>query len=291
MAGRGFYKIDRKIDDWEYLNVPIAYALWNHLIRLANWKDGAEASIGEIAISIRELSAVTGISRNTLTKWLTVFVEVGQISIESAGNKTRIRLLNYGKYNGKGGSNLNQSEKKVAQKMTTSGSNMSHSVEKVAQKRTTGGSNLNHFGESPSLYNGRTEEYIDIKNINNTSSESDAPEIIDNTDAWFREFWKVYPKHKAKTAAEKSFRRKCNTAEDFDTIMTGLRSVIENEWKNRDPQYIPYPTTWLNQERWNDEITPRQKSLDERLMEEHLKNEQGRNNEDPADNPFGVPWD
>ena len=101
----------------------------------------------------------------------------------------------------------------------------------------------------------------------------------------------MYPKHKAKTAAEKSFRRKCNTAEDFDTIMTGLRSVIENEWKNRDPQYIPYPTTWLNQERWNDEVTPRQKSLDERLMEEHLKNEQGRNNEDPADNPFGVPWD
>ena len=73
--------------------------------------------------------------------------------------------------------------------------------------------------------------------------------------------------------------------------MTGLRSVIENEWKNRDPQYIPYPTTWLNQERWFDEITPRQKSLDERLMEEHLKNEQGRNNEDPGDNPFGVPWD
>lgn len=168
---------------------------------------------------------------------------------------------------------------------------MSQSAEKVAQKRATGGSNLNHSEDTPSLLNRRTEEYIDIKNINNTSSESDAPEIIDNTDAWFREFWKLYPKHKAKTAAEKSFKRKCRTAEDFDTIMTGLRTVIENEWKNRDPQYIPYPTTWLNQERWNDEITPRQKSLDERLMEEHLKNEQGRNNEDPADNPFGVPWD
>ena len=72
--------------------------------------------------------------------------------------------------------------------------------------------------------------------------------------------------------------------------MTGLRSVIENEWKNRDPQYIPYPTTWLNQERWNDEVTPRKKTLDDIIVEEHLKNEQGRNSEDTEDNIFGPWW-
>ena len=289
MSRKGFIKIDRKIDGWIYRYDSKRLGFWLHLLLSAEWK-GEES--GTVVTSLNDLVKQTKYEKKTVLKYLAELENLGQITRESGPRGTVIHILKYDQYQkGSAGREFHHSEKELVGNSTTAGREFHHSEKELVGNSTTAGREFHHFEDSTSLLNRRTEEYIDIKNINNASSESDAPEIIDNTDAWFREFWKVYPKHKAKTAAEKSFRRKCNTAEDFDTIMTGLRSVIENEWKNRDPQYIPYPTTWLNQERWNDEVTPRQKSLDERLMEEHLKNEQGRNNEDPADNPFGVPWD
>ena len=270
MSRKGFIKIDRKIDGWIYRYDSKRLGFWLHLLLSAEWK-GEES--GTVVTSLNDLVKQTKYEKKTVLKYLAELENLGQITRESGPRGTVIHILKYDQYQ-KG----------------SAGREFHHSEKELVGNSTTAGREFHHFEDSTSLLNERTEEYIDIKNINNTSSESDAPEIIDNTDAWFREFWKLYPKHKAKTAAEKSFRRKCNTAEDFDTIMTGLRSVIENEWKNRDPQYIPYPTTWLNQERWNDEVTPRKKTLDDIIVEEHLKNEQGRNSEDTEDNIFGPWW-
>ena len=37
--------------------------------------------------------------------------------------------------------------------------------------------------------------------------------------------------------------------------MDGLeRQVTSADWLKNNGQYIPYPTTWLNGERWNDEV-------------------------------------
>ena len=62
----------------------------------------------------------------------------------------------------------------------------------------------------------------------------------------FDEFWTQYPKKVAKGGARKAYEKalKLTTHED---IMAGLARY------NPNPQYICNPTTWLNQERWNDE--------------------------------------
>lgn len=69
----------------------------------------------------------------------------------------------------------------------------------------------------------------------------------------FEKFWKAYPRKIAKKKAESIFRRIDPLL--FDTIMAGLDKWIKtDQWKKNNGQFIPHPTTWLNQERWNDEI-------------------------------------
>ena len=41
----------------------------------------------------------------------------------------------------------------------------------------------------------------------------------------------------------------------YKSIMDGLgKQVASADWLKNNGQYIPYPTTWLNGERWNDEV-------------------------------------
>ena len=71
-------------------------------------------------------------------------------------------------------------------------------------------------------------------------------------------FWKAYPKRVGKGAAEKAWA-KC--AEHHDAILADLS---RRKWG--DPQFIPYPTTYLNQRRWEDEAAdaPRMPTQEER---------------------------
>ena len=69
----------------------------------------------------------------------------------------------------------------------------------------------------------------------------------------FDTFYKAYPKKKCKKDAKKAWAKIKMTQELFDEILTALeKTKASREW--RDIQYVPYPATWLNGERWEDEI-------------------------------------
>ena len=73
---------------------------------------------------------------------------------------------------------------------------------------------------------------------------------------YFERFWKEYPKKIAKANAKKSFIKKCNNEETFNSIMNGLAKQKKSpDWIKDNGKFIPHPTTWLNGERWNDEMT------------------------------------
>ena len=66
----------------------------------------------------------------------------------------------------------------------------------------------------------------------------------------FEDFWKLYPRKRAKGAARKAFARIQWTEDSWSQLVAAL------EWQTRewtDPQFIPHPSTYLNQERWEDE--------------------------------------
>ena len=66
-------------------------------------------------------------------------------------------------------------------------------------------------------------------------------------------FWKEHPKKVGKGYARKCFKRAlCKVT--FQKMMFSLKKQINSvEWK--DKQFIPNPSTWMNQERWDDELT------------------------------------
>ena len=71
---------------------------------------------------------------------------------------------------------------------------------------------------------------------------------------YFDEFWNEYPKKKAKAKAKQTWESKKLDKEKKD-ILKGLKKYKQSqEWKEKKGKFIPYPTTFLNQRRWEDEV-------------------------------------
>ena len=73
-------------------------------------------------------------------------------------------------------------------------------------------------------------------------------------DSSFHTFWDAYPKKAAKPQAVKAF----NKIKPDDLLIQKILSAIEKqkqspEWTKDNGRFIPYPATWLNNCRWEDE--------------------------------------
>lgn len=70
----------------------------------------------------------------------------------------------------------------------------------------------------------------------------------------FEVFWSKYPKKQKKKDARVAFLRnvsESNAKKVFDGLEMWLKS---EQWSKDHGRYIPLPTSWLNEERWNDEL-------------------------------------
>lgn len=80
-----------------------------------------------------------------------------------------------------------------------------------------------------------------------TETETDiAPSALVKTDCskTFLEFFSAYPKRKSKKDAEKAYKASRRDV-SHETIMEGLRRAIASDPRFRDPQFTPYPASWL----------------------------------------------
>lgn len=96
-----------------------------------------------------------------------------------------------------------------------------------------------------------TENTTENNNICATETCAQAPQTIDEM---FDKFWKAYPKRKDKKRAYKVFMK----IKPDNELLQQMLDCIEREkksldWLKDNGQYIPYPSSWLNGERWNDE--------------------------------------
>lgn len=87
---------------------------------------------------------------------------------------------------------------------------------------------------------------------NNTPGETN-----NNLYERFESFWAIYPKKKSKQAALTAWK-KLKPDEVFkQKIIAAVQKQKQwPEWQKDNGQYIPYPATWLNQRRWEDEGIP-----------------------------------
>lgn len=88
----------------------------------------------------------------------------------------------------------------------------------------------------------------------------------------FVEFYSAYPRKVSKQAALKAWKALKPDTDLARVILADVQRRCEGEWSGKDKQYIPHPSTYLNQRRWEDETDsqdiPFMPSWDEMTSEE-----------------------
>ena len=82
----------------------------------------------------------------------------------------------------------------------------------------------------------------------------------------FDRFWVAYPRHQGKETARKAWAK----IRPDDALLAEMLAALErqrasDQWRRDGGQFIPYPATWLNGRRWEDEPTPIQARQFKRL--------------------------
>lgn len=100
----------------------------------------------------------------------------------------------------------------------------------------------------------KASSVVEGKSPHTEKPDTENPESGKSTDREFESFYSSYPRKVAKPQAKKAWsKNKCVLAEVLPALEQHKKT-----WK--DPQFVPYPATWLNQRRWEDETIVKQES-------------------------------
>lgn len=91
-------------------------------------------------------------------------------------------------------------------------------------------------------------------NIANTTTTSRANLAHPHDTPFFQAFWHAYPRRIGKGAARTAFAKAMKMCDGDTIIQAALKYSKHCESMGTERQYIPHPSTWLNQERWEDDL-------------------------------------
>ena len=97
------------------------------------------------------------------------------------------------------------------------------------------------------------EHYLEQEDYKETKQLVEQVEIVSPSPDAFDEWWNAYPLKKGKGKAREAYakaRRKVSADKLQETV-----EVFRDD-PNRGDTYWPHPTTWLNEERWDDDSFP-----------------------------------
>jgi len=119
------------------------------------------------------------------------------------------------------------------------------------EHRPSGHARAKQSDDSPTTVRHGSDEVRAPTNTNSNSKEQELKSTARQAER-FADWWAVYPKKVKRKDAEALWARR-----KFDAIADQLIADVLNRTANDDGWqrgYVPDPTTYLNQERWNDEV-------------------------------------
>jgi len=214
----GWIKIHRKITEWEWYSDPITKSVFFDLLLTANHEPrrykGHDILIGQTISGYPAMAKRLGISVQNARTAINHLKSTGELTVQSTNRFSIITLLNYTKYQ------LTQNE---TNQQTNSPANSQLTVNQQSTNNT------------------QELKNIRIKENTNMSKED------------FARFWEIYPNRKNRQKAEEKFLKLDKSF--LPAILNGLQKQINSEdWLKDGGKFIPHPTTWLNGERWKDEV-------------------------------------
>jgi hypothetical protein len=223
---RGWVKLWRRLQESElWLSEPFTRGqAWVDLMGLANHKDGwirkrgikVEVPRGCCAWSELALSERWKWSRGKLRRTILEWEKDEKIVQQKNRVTSRIHIINYDQYQGDDTTNGQQTVQQTD-------INKNEKNEKNEKKR----------------------------------SKPSRPSVQDPPG--FAEFWVVYPrkagKGKAREAWKKAAKKFNGSCSLLEICLKSLEAQKQSDqWQRDAGQFIPHPATWLNQERWEDEL-------------------------------------
>lgn len=126
-------------------------------------------------------------------------------------------------------------------------------------------------GENGPIQSTNNNKVLNIQstNTNKVQKNGVSPEIQE----MFDQFWAIYPKKVDKKGSLRAFKNIPKLKEVFPDIIKAVeiqkRSV---QWQKENGQYIPNPTTYIHQERWNT-VTEAEtiQNIQDQMLAESLK--------------------
>lgn len=116
------------------------------------------------------------------------------------------------------------------------------------------------------------DKSIDIRDKNNIKENKENKKKKENE--LFDKFWEVYPRKVDKKKAREKFTKIKPTEELVDLMIKQIERFKQtNDWQKENGKYIPHPSTWLNNNRWEDEIETEEEK--EAKMLQRLKEKYG----------------
>lgn len=110
--------------------------------------------------------------------------------------------------------------------------------------------------QTDSHLSGKTEqdESLVVQKADDRKAKSPCPSMTpEEKDTLFNRFWQAYPRKVGKGSAQKVFDRLQVDRPLLEEMLCKIEQAKRShQWQ--DMQYIPYPATWLNGRRWEDEL-------------------------------------
>lgn len=134
----------------------------------------------------------------------------------------------------------------------------------------------------------------DLQNLRDSNTSSNSPNkplksISSDVDlVGFIGFWKCYPNKVKKSSAIIAW--KSGKLESIaDKIIADVNLRCNTEWKGQEMRFIPHPTTYLHQRRWEDETAPTERKDSAKRVQQSnpaLNYEQRQTGDDYGDDLF-----
>lgn len=113
------------------------------------------------------------------------------------------------------------------------------------------------FPESPGMSGKFRRNLIELKRTESKRTqnleENPEPRLQRVADVLFEEFWRLYPRKKAKDDARRAWDKRRPDADLLRVMLSALQQQIQSpDWQKERGRYIPYPATWLHRGQWTD---------------------------------------
>lgn len=254
----GWIKLYRKIQEswlWKEKRKFSKFEAWIDILLQANHKNTkiiinfkvVQVKKGSFITSETKLAQKWKWDRSTVRRFLEMLEKEKMIRKNATTEYTTISIENWGLYQNE------EQEKQQQDNSDTTAKQQRHNTDK------------NDKNDKNNIYN--------IYGQNEFDQTEPSEPLMEKWEEQFEQFYKQYPKKVKKKDVEKWFKKNKPSDELFSSMMSSLEQFKGcQDWLKDKGQYIPYPTSWLNQERWKDSYLGEMQTTSQNSSQEIMEN-------------------